>query len=99
MSAHHKNRSHENQDIVARQQTQQRLASRRLLEIEAQRALVAVDGGEAPRERDGLAPFASDGDQRRKHPHIVADVWIFDLVDARAEVGEDQGTERSGEEA
>ena len=75
-------------DVRARHQLEEQLATARCLEVEAQRALVAVDGGE--HRRAALV-------QRRHPAHVVAAVEVLDLDDVGAEAGEDHGGERTGQ--
>src|SRR5262249_47777210 len=76
--------------VVAGDEAQERLRSLRLLQIEADGALVAVERIETPREAVLV---------RREHAHVVADVRILELVDRGAEVGEDERAEGAGDEA
>ena len=76
-------------DVRARRQPQEDLDPRRLLEVEAQPALVAVDHPEVG------AVLACAGTERAR---VVADFGILDLDDIRPEVGEMQRRHRAGQQ-
>ncbi len=71
------------EDVVARQQTQERLATFGALEVEHEAALAPIE-----RVEDDVHAVVGLG---RHGAQIVASRRILDLVDAGAQVGEDHG--------
>ncbi len=87
---HHAGTKALDDDVGALDHRQQRVALRRHLEIERERALAAVDREVAC----GHAALA-----RRKRAQVIADARILDLDDVRAHVGEDHRQVRTGKQA
>ena len=75
------------QDIVTRQEAHEGRPPLGTLEVQAQAALVAVEGDEPPRE-----PL----ERGREDPHVIAHVGILELVHAGTEIREDEGAEGTG---
>ena len=82
-------------DVVLAHQAQQHLAPALALEIDADRALVAVQRQEQRRLRAVIGTL----DIGRGPADVVAHAGVLDLQDLRAEVGEQQRAEAAGQQA